>query len=289
VDAVHAIHAIDFDSGRGNDNFVWEGGTSMNLRWQVFTGIVAAMLSASAAYSASPEKMNWTIDGVQREAIVVSPSQKDPSGKVPVILAFHGHGDDMENFWNGVRFEDSMPTAVIVYPQGLPTNPRDPEGYGWVYTEEPEGQRDLKFVDAMLATMHSKFKVDDQRVYAAGFSNGAMFTYVLWGARAKTFAAFAAVAGRIIPAVHITEPKPIIQIAGSHDTTVPYDDQVTAMKTARTVNGTGEESTSCGKHCTAYPSKNAPVVNFIHGGGHEWPVGTTEMIAKFFASQSAAR
>jgi polyhydroxybutyrate depolymerase len=255
----------------------------MKIRWQIFSLVVVGLLSLSSALAAGPETMQWTIDGVQREAIVVPPSKKDASGKVPVILAFHGHGDTNANF-AGVGFEDVMPTAVVVYPQGLPTNPAtDPHGYGWIYTDAPDGQRDLKFVDAMLATLHMKFKVDDQRVYAAGFSNGAMFTYVLWGTRAKTFASFAAVAGRIIPAVHITEPKPIIQIAGSHDRTVPYDQQLEAMKTARTVNGTDEEGASCGKRCKEFTSsKNAPVVNYIHTGGHEWPDGTTEMIVKFF-------
>jgi polyhydroxybutyrate depolymerase len=259
----------------------------MKLRWQFLVVLVGGLLSLGSGPGVGPETVNWTIDGVVRHAIIVAPSKKDPSGKVPVILAFHGHGDTMINF-AGVGFEDAMPTAVVVYPQGLPTNPSaDPRGFGWVYTDAPDGQRDLKFVDAMLATLHTKFKVDDQRIYAAGFSNGAMFTYVLWGTKAKTFAAFAAVAGRIIPAVHITEPKPIIQIAGSQDRTVPYDVQLEAMKTARTVNGTDEEGVSCGKRCKEFTSgKNATVVNYIHNGGHEWPDGTTEMIVKFFEKGS---
>ncbi len=262
----------------------------MNPRWQLYSLFVAVFVSLTSAYAAAPETTKWTIDGVQREAIVIPPSKKDPSGKVPVILAFHGHGDTMANY-SGVGFESAMPTAVVVYPQGLPTNPAtDPQGFGWIYTDAADGQRDLKFVDAMLATVRGKYKVDDQRIYAAGFSNGAMFTYVLWGTKARTFAAFAAVAGRIIPAVHITEPKPIIQIGGSNDRTVPFDQQLEAMKTARTVNGTDEEGVSCGKRCKQFASsKNAPVMNYIHSGGHEWPDGTTEMIVKFFEKQSLPR
>lgn len=259
----------------------------MHRRWQFISLLVASLLATGSARAAGPESLKWTIDGVEREAIVVPPSQKTASGKVPVILAFHGHGDEMDNYANGVQFEKAMPTAAVVYPQGLPTNPRDPEGYGWIYTDAEDGQRDLKFVDAMLATLHMKFQVDDKRIYAAGFSNGAMFSYVLWGTRAKTFAAFAAVAGRIIPAVHITDPKPIIQVAGSQDRTVPFEEQQSAMKTARMINGTGDDGVSCGKHCVTYSSsKGAPIITFIHNGGHEWPVGTTEMIAKFFADQS---
>lgn len=262
----------------------------MDRQWHFVILIVAALLATSSARAAGPEILKWTIDGVEREAMVVPPSQKDASGKAPVILAFHGHGDQMDNFANGVELERAMPTAVVVYPQGLATNPRDPEGYGWIYTDAEDGQRDLKFVDAMLATVHTKFQVDDKRIYAAGFSNGAMFTYVLWGTRAKTFAAFAAVAGRIIPAVHIVDPKPIIQVAGSQDRTVPFEEQQLAMKTARMVNGAGEEGTSCGKHCVSYSSsKGSPIITYIHNGGHEWPDGVSEMIVKFFANQSLGK
>src|ERR1700730_8223302 len=125
--------------------------------------------------------------------------------------------------------------------QGLPTNPSaDPQGYGWVYEPNADAGRDLTFFDAVLKTMGEKFRVDNQRIYATGFSQGAMFTYVLWGTRAKVFAAFAIVAGRILPTVHMTEAKPVLVIAGEQDATVKYHDQVAAMRVARTLNGVEE-------------------------------------------------
>jgi len=42
--------------------------------------------------------MTWKIDGVERQAIVYSPTAKSPSGKAPLVLAFHGHGDSADNF-----------------------------------------------------------------------------------------------------------------------------------------------------------------------------------------------
>ena len=159
----------------------------------------------------------------------------------------------------------------------------DPLGFGWIYGTTRDGQRDLKFFDAVLATMRTKFPVDSRRIYATGFSNGGMFTYVMWGTRANIFAAFAAVAGRIVPEVHLSEPKPILQIGGQEDTTVPFQEQLRAMKIARELNGTGESGSSCGRNCTIRSSsKGAPVVNYIHGGGHIYPAGTSEMIVKFF-------
>ena len=57
--------------------------------------------------------------------------------------------------------------------------------------------RDLKLVDAALAWVHAKYTVDDDRIYATGFSNGAMFTYLLWAERPAVFAAYGPVAGRL--------------------------------------------------------------------------------------------
>jgi polyhydroxybutyrate depolymerase len=51
----------------------------------------------------------------------------------------------------------------------------------------------------MLATLRGRYPVDDRRIYATGFSNGAAFSDPLWAARGKTFAAFAPVAGAIRP------------------------------------------------------------------------------------------
>src|SRR5205085_3510619 len=135
---------------------------------------------------------------------------------------------------------------------------------------------------AVLTTLAEKYPVDNRRIYATGFSNGGMFTYVLWGTRAKVFAAFAPVAGRIVPAVHLAEPRPVLHVAGKQDTAVPFKDQLQAIKTARELNGAGAEGHPCGANCTIYTSTNGtPVVAYIHSGGHEYPAGTSELIVKF--------
>ena len=112
----------------------------------------------------------------------------------------------------------------------------------------------FNFVDAVLLTLHAKFAMDERRVYVGGFSNGGMFTYVLWATRPDVFAGFAAVAGRIIPAVHLHEPKPLLIIAGRQDEQVPFKDQLKAMQTTRAINGTAEEGSRCGQDCLYYAS-----------------------------------
>jgi polyhydroxybutyrate depolymerase len=265
----------------------------------VFTALACAFIyvggllgSRAEAATAGGSVMKWKVDGVEREALVYPPSKSDPSGKVPVILAFHGHGGSMQDAQGGMHFENYWPEAVVVYPQGLPTNPADdPEGYGWVYNfTDKDGQRDLKLVDAMLATLRGKFPVDDARIYATGFSNGAMFSYVLWSARTNVFAAFAIVSGRIPDTVHLSVPKPLLAVAGQRDRTVKFKDQVASIAVARQVDGASETGTACGGECMSYASsKGAPVVTYIHEGGHVYPQGAPYLTVKFFKEHTLVK
>src|SRR5439155_4463540 len=119
-----------------------------------------------------------------------------------------------------------------IYPQGLPGRGavHDIHGHapGWQLWPGEYDDRDLKFFDRMLETMRQKFAVDDRRIYAAGFSNGAIFCYVLWAKRGQTLAAIGPVAGCLsnkLPTeegetpgpTELTRPLPVMHIAGLMD------------------------------------------------------------------------
>jgi polyhydroxybutyrate depolymerase len=238
------------------------------------------------AADASPTVMTWSVAGTQRTAIVYAPANA-PSVKAPLIFAFHGFGDTNANF-QGVGLEEAWPQAIVVYPQGLPVKRGGPALPGWQTEKGGDEDRDLLFVDTALASLRRKFKVDDARVYATGFSNGAVFTYLLWAERPNVFAAFAAVAGRLGTSVLPAVPKPFLQVGGKNDGNIRFALQEQAMETARRVDGVSNGE-SCGGNCTLYPSANGtPVMTVVHEGGHEWPDGTSQRIAKFFGNYPPA-
>src|SRR5213080_3833764 len=114
--------------------------------------LVAAFCAAASGFTAEPTPTKWTVDGVEREALVLLPSTSSKS-KPPVIFAFHGHGGNMHFAARGMAFQNFWPEVIVVYPQGLPT-PRivmDFEGKkpGWQRDLGKQNDRDLKFVDAM--------------------------------------------------------------------------------------------------------------------------------------------
>ena len=239
------------------------------------------------------QAMNFTIDGVHRQAFILAPANASRSAKhLPLLFAFHGHGGNMIQTASQMRFDKAWPEAIVIYMQGLPTTSGgDPSGAepGWQQEPGQSTDRDLKFFDAVLAAVRKALPVDDQRVYATGFSNGGAFTYLLWGARPKTFAALAVVAAEKVPGVNLTEAVPFLQIAGKEDTNVLFERQLESIASAREVDGSTGLGQSCGEDCTAYgSSRGAPVVTYLVPGGHAYPHYASETIVEFFQQHSRA-
>lgn len=260
----------------------------LNLRKRIFlllTFGAAALFFSSASHA---QRMTWTVDGVQREALVFRPL--GAAAKSPVVFAFHGHAGTMRGASEELDFRHAWPRAIVVYMQGLPTaSGGDPGGVrsGWQTEAGQLGGRDLKFFDAVLATLHEKFSVDDNRVYAMGFSNGAFFTYLLWQERPNIFAAFAPCAGMIFPGVHLTVPKPAFIVAGAADERIGPRLRDAAIKTVRDLDSATNNGVSCGAGCSLYASPSGTNVRvLIHPGGHEYPVSVSPMIVNFFKNHA---
>lgn len=184
------------------------------------------------------------------------------------------------------------PEAIVVYPQGLNTPGRltDPEGKrpGWQHGPGAQDDRDLKFFDALLQELRSKMKVDDQRIYSTGHSNGGAFSYLLWAMRGDTFAAFAPSAAAAGKETSLLKPKPVLHIAGESDPLVKYEWQSAQITALRRINQCGEGTAwDLDANCTLYPSSiGAPVITAIHPGDHKYPEQAPEVIVKFFKSQT---
>ncbi|HEV2046556.1 MAG TPA: esterase [Chthoniobacterales bacterium] len=254
---------------------------------KLLVSLVLAFVSASStALAAEPAPMKWTVDAVQREALVFLPSTSTKA-KAPVIFSFHGHGGNMHFAARGMGFQNFWPEAIVVYPQGLPTPGliMDEKGEkpGWQREPGKQQDRDLKFVDAILATLREKYSMDERRIYATGFSNGGLFTYLLWAARGNVFTAFAPGGAVLLPSVQPTQPRPILHYGGERDRIARFANQQRTIEQIRTFNGCAAQGQSCGASCTLYSSsKGAPVETFIHPFGHIYPPPVTTVIVKFF-------
>lgn len=228
--------------------------------------------------------MHLSVAGTDREALVYVPAAI--KANAPVVLVFHGHGGNAEGAAARMRFEQEWPEAIVVYPQGLPTpTPRDPQGLrpGWQREPGQLGDRDLKFFDAILAALRKDHRIDEHRVFVAGFSNGASFSFLLWGERADKIEAFAICASPLKPPVHVTRARAVIHIAGENDHVAEFADQVKSMDEERRIDNCKPSPKSCGQGCKRYSSTTrTPVVTIIHPGGHVFPQWAAHRIVEFF-------
>lgn len=230
-------------------------------------------------------RREWKVDGVGREALVYVPP-KAKTEATPVIFAFHGHGGTMNHAARTFGYHTRWPDALVVYMQGLKTPGilTDPEGKksGWQSRIGDQGDRDLKFFDAVLADLQKEYRLDAKRLYATGHSNGGGFTYLLWAARGDRFAAFAPSGAPAARNLAQLKPKPVLHVAGEKDALVKFAWQQQTMNALRKLNECGAGK-PWAKDCTLYESSiGAPVVTFIHPGGHEFPAAAPALIVKFF-------
>lgn len=252
----------------------------------------AAIFLVGAAPAGSPlKRMTWQVGDQTREALVYIPA--DPGKNPPVIVAFHGHGGRAELAARKFSFHTLWPEAICIYPQGIPTpTPQvDPAGKlpGWQKAVGDEGDRDLKFFDAMLATMNSDYKINQKQVFVVGHSNGGFFTYVLWAARGDKIAAVAPISAFLNPRDAKTlSPKSVLHVAGQKDPLVKFDAQQKMIDQDKKVDGCTSEGKPAGEFCTQYRAKDGiSVITYIHPGGHGVPDGAPKRIIEFFKDIAA--
>jgi len=254
----------------------WRWLVSLAVLWSAF---------ARGAEANGLQRMEFTVDGVARSALVYVPTNAS-TASVPMVFVFHGHGGSAENVAQNFAMNREWPEAISVYMQGLPTPGQltDPEGLraGWQAASGDQGNRDFKFFDAVLARLKNDCNVDTKRIYCTGHSNGGGFTYLLWLARPTVFAAVAP-SGAAAKYAHQLLPKPAMIIGGQDDPLVKFAWQKLTMEAVRKVDGCSVKGGAWEKQCTLYASQSGtPVVTFSYPGGHQFNSAAPALIVKFF-------
>lgn len=152
------------------------------------------------------------VNNTTRSYIVYAP--KDLGAQRPLLISCHGMNQDA-NYQKGMlQIESVADTAkfVTVFPEGIDR--------GW----DIGGDRDLKFMEALIDEMVEKYDIDRNRVYISGFSMGGMFTYHAMNRMADKFAAFAPISGYPMGGGNYTSsrPVPIIHTHGTTDDVVGF-------------------------------------------------------------------
>jgi poly(3-hydroxybutyrate) depolymerase len=154
-----------------------------------------------------------TVDGTKRSYIVYAP--KNLGENRPLLISCHGMNQDA-NYQKGMlKIETVADTAkfLTVFPEGIDKS--------W----DISGNRDIKFMTALIDAMVAKYNIDRNRVYLSGFSMGGMFTYHAMNKMPDQIAAFAPISGYPMggtTANASVRPIPIIHTHGTTDDVVNF-------------------------------------------------------------------
>ena len=137
-----------------------------------------------AASGAAGDAKTVKAGGVDRSFLLYVPAGYDPSRSYPVVVLFHGidaTGKAMAAYIQMQKY--AAGDAIVAFPDGLDGR--------W----DTDGDKDLTFFDAMLGSIENTLCVNEQRVFALGFSYGAYMVNHLGCERADVLRGFVAADG----------------------------------------------------------------------------------------------
>ncbi len=245
--------------------------------------LFAAIIFATSCFAQT--ERSFDIEGVKRTAVIYEGNAK--SEKSPVVFVFHGHGGNVRNAQRRLNFHSAWKEALVVYMQGIPgvVGITDAAGTknGWQMNPNDLENRDVKFFDEVLQQLKKDYKVDDNRVYAVGHSNGSRFVYVLWAMRADKFAAFCGVAGPGGRLIKDAPPKSIWMSMGENDPIVPAQMQKLAIPLVQKVLGIDAANGVTNGEITTYKGQgDTELILEIRNAGHEFPQESIPKMVEFF-------
>ncbi len=166
-------------------------------------------------------------NGVVRDFILYVPSQYDSAIPTPLFFNFHGFGGTSEGQMQWVQMNDlaDQENFILVFPQGTDLDGSSHWNAADMGGDNKSDAEDKGFVIELIEQIGRAYNVDEDRVYAAGYSNGGFFSYYLACTAGEHFAAIASVSGTHLDlggSCNPGHPMGMINLHGTQDGVVPY-------------------------------------------------------------------
>ena len=149
---------------------------------------------------------------------------------IPIVFVFHGTqkpGYGAASIISLTHFDRIAETGhfIAIFPEAFDGNWNDGRENEMAQSYL-QGIDDVAFVDKILEKVKTKYAIDLHRIYATGFSNGAIFCHYLAANRSTLFAAIAPVSGQLAfpfsKEFHPKDSVSVLEIHGTSDSVVPY-------------------------------------------------------------------
>jgi poly(3-hydroxybutyrate) depolymerase len=244
-----------------------------------------ALLTALPAREAAAERftLQFDIDGMQRKVLVYAPDAP-VAANAPLVIVYHGRGDDSVAFANAVKLHKDWPGAIVAYPRGE-TIDTTPPMRGWQYKAGTYDDRDLKLTDRLLAELGGRYPIVPERTFAAGFSNGGHFVFLLNKVRNDAFAAFVAIGALQPEYASDAPPKPFMYLFGRREDPKYQGDWAKTVEALTRHNRSEDRAVDFAGCCKLLAPKpgGADLVFGLYNAGHIWPSDGNQWLMEFLA------
>ena len=129
------------------------------------------------------------VGDTERVYRLVVPDSVDLSKPAPLVISFHGiliDSKDVMPLYTRLSRSAKQHGFVLAYPNAI--------NRAWGIMPEKVKQ-DLAFFDALVERLSDDYKIDSDRVYVMGMSNGGYFAHLVGAERSETVAAVASHSG----------------------------------------------------------------------------------------------
>ncbi len=179
----------------------------------------------------SPGDHTFTLrsGGRTRRYIVHVPDSVRANRDLPLMIAFHGGGGNAQGFkaYAGLDAVADSAGFLVAYPDGTGPLPQRLLTWnaggccGWAMDHHID---DVAFTIDVIADITRRTRVDQQRIYATGHSNGAIMAYRLAAERADRIAAIVPVAGAMsVTTFSPSRPVAVLDIHSVDDPRALYN------------------------------------------------------------------
>jgi polyhydroxybutyrate depolymerase len=162
------------------------------------------------------------VGGQLRSAFLHLPTDLELAGKYPLVIGYHGGAGNAQGYKQSQLFTKGERAGfIVVSPQGtliLRSGNHRVWNSGHEYEAATKNANDVTFTRMLIEKITSEYPVDQKRVYATGFSNGAQMSYRLALELSEAIAAIAPMSGgRLAADLRPRRPVPLLHLHGTDD------------------------------------------------------------------------
>ncbi|MBL6891301.1 MAG: dienelactone hydrolase family protein [Candidatus Poseidoniaceae archaeon] len=179
-----------------------------------------------ASQSVVQSMTSITVNGQERMFRLSAPNS-DAGNKLPLIIAFHGGGGAAEDFQQQNEFDQLAEQEKFIMAYAIAEDDRTAAEGEWFLNTAATSRADNDFSEAIVDELSKEYCIDQDRLYAIGYSLGSMYSYEIACQLNHRFAAVASFAGTmpVEPETCILDGSmAVMHIHGKLDYIIDYDD-----------------------------------------------------------------